>query len=237
MAPLLGVLIAVMWTLGMNLGGPGVHDLLHPWSMWWAMDLWPVKHSSYLGIDTPNLPGVELIAVPLAAIAAANLRPGAERITLLREGSFRQFLPALMAASLVGVTAYLVWSWGLPQADFGPDEFGFVRWLGTALLASFTWFWWPVFPRVTAKLAGMIGGPALFAGIGYLLYADVIKNEPTGYCEGGCAFGVMLTLCAVFVLELCLKLSKRLWLSPVAHAVWTSGLMAAVAALGTTMPV
>jgi len=237
MLPLLGVLVAVMWTLGMNLGGPGVNDLLHPWNFSWVVDLWPVEYSFHRRIFSPKLPGVEFIVVPLAAIVAAKSRLGADRIASLHTGKIRLLLPSLMAGSLVGVTAFLVWSWGLPQTDFGPDEFGFVRWLGTALLATFTWFWWPAFPRVTAKLAGMIGGPALFTGIGYLLYADVIKNEPTGYCEGGCAFGVMLTLCAVFLLELCLKLSKRLWLSPVAHAVWTSGLMAAVAALGTTLPV
>ena len=237
MAPLVVVLIAVMWTLGMNLGGSGVHDLLHPWAISWSQDLWPVEYSSYLGIDTPTLPGIELIVVPLTAIAAAKLRLGTKRVASLHEGGFRLFLPVLMAASLVGVTAYLVWSWGLPQADYGPDEFGFLRWLGAALLALFTWFWWPVFPRVTAKLAGMIGGPVLFAGFGYLVFADVIKNDPIGYCEGSCAFWVMLTLLAVFALELCLLVSQRLWLSPGAHAVWTGALMAALAALGTTMPV
>ena len=237
MLPLLVALVAVMWLLGMNLGGPGVHDLLHPWDLSWAFDLWPVEHSHYLGIDSPTLPGVELTIVPVAAIVAARLRLGTNRIASLSDGKIRLFLPLLMALSLVGVVAYLVWSWKLPQADFGPGEFGAVRWLGAAILAAFTWFWLPVFPRVTAKLAGMIGGPTLFAGVGYLFYADVVKNAPSGYCEGSCSFFLMIFLCVVFVLELLMLLSTRLWPSPIAHAVWTGALMAALAALGTTVPV
>ena len=233
MLPLLVALVAVMWIMGMNYGGLGVHDLLHPWDLYLEVDLWPVEYSRYLGIDSPALPGIELTIVPLAAIAAARLRLGADWISSLRERAVAPTLPLWMALTLIGVIGYVVWSWGLPQAEFGPHEFGIPRWFGAGLLAAFAWFWWPLFPRVTAKLAGMIGGPALFAGIGYLFYADVIKNEPTGYCEGSCVTVLMVYLFIVFALELAFFAIRRLRWSPLAHAVWTGVLMAALAALGT----
>ncbi len=229
MVPLVVVLIAVVATFATNLAGPGIDDLLHPWSLGWQF--WPMDYSIIAQEDVPLLIGVELTAVPATAIAAAKWRPGADQLALLHQGKIRLLLPLLMAGSLIGVAAYLVWSLNLPQAVFGPNEFGVSRWLGVALLAAFTWFWLPVFPRVTAKLAGMIGGPALFAGVGYLLFAGALKNEP-GYNEiatfyAACA--VMLALGA----ELLLLTSGRLWLSPRAHAVWTGALMVGLSYVGT----
>ena len=231
MVPLVAVLIAAIAIFGANLGGPGIDDLLHPWNLYWQF--WPVTYRSDSGLDAPLLPGIELTIVPLAAIAAARVRLGEGRIQSLHQSKIRLFLPLLMTTSLVGLTAYLVWSWQLPQAGFGPNEFGIVRWLGTVLLAAFTWFWLPLFPRVMAKLAGIIGGPALFAAAGYLLFADFLKHEPdyneiaTAYT----AFAVILALMA----ELLMLTSYRLWLSPSAHAVWTGALMTGLAAFGTTV--
>lgn len=229
MAPLLLVLIAVLATFGTNLAGPGINDLLHPWSLGWQF--WPMDYSIYGRVDGPLLIGVELTAVPVTALAAAKLRLGASRLALLHQGKIRLFLPLLMAGSLVGVTTYLVWALNLPQSEFGPNEFGVVRWLGVALLAAFTWFWLPVFPRVTAKLAGMIGGPALFAGAGYLLFAGALKNEP-GYNEIATFYAACAVVLAVGA-ELLLLTSGRLWLSPRAHAVWTGALMMGLSYVGT----
>ena len=55
-------------------------------------------------------------------------------------------------------------------------EIGLLRWLGVVLLAGFTWVWLPLFPRVTATLAGMIAGPALFAIIGYSFFPECMPE-------------------------------------------------------------
>ena len=83
-----------------------------------------------------------------------------------------------MAASLFGVVAYLVWTWTSPPALYWlQPEFGRLRWLGVVLLAGFTWVWLPLFPRVTATLAGMIAGPALFAIIGYSFVPECMPEH------------------------------------------------------------
>lgn len=229
MVPLVLVLTAVIVAFGANLAGPGIDDLLHPWSLQWQF--WPVQYIRPWGIEGPLLPGIELTIVPLAAIVAPRLRLGAERIRSLHKGKIRLFLPLLMTTSLVGLTAYLVWSWGLPQAELGPDEFGVVRWLGVALLGAFTWFWLPAFPRVTAKLAGMIGGPALFAAAGYLLFSDAFKNEP-GYSEISTVFTAFAVLLAI-IAEPLMLISGRLWLSSSAHAALTGASMIGLSYVGT----
>lgn len=229
MVPLVVVLIAVGATVATNLAGPGIDDLLHPWSLGWQF--WPMDYSIFAQEDGPLLIGVELTAVPVTAIAAAKLGLAPDRLALLHQGRMRLFLPLLMAASLVGVAAYLVWSLNLPQSVFGPNEFGVFRWLGVALLAAFTWFWLPVFPRVTAKLAGMIGGPTLFAAAGYLLFAEVIKNEP-GSSEISGVY-TMLAVVLALAADLLLLVSGRLWWNPRAHAVWTGVLMAGLSYVGT----
>ena len=149
--------IAVTYTFGLFLAAGGVHNFLHHFPE---------------GSSHSRLTGIELAIVPLSAIAAAWLRPGADRIRALRETWAGPWLPLLMAATLVGLCTWLVWSWLLPQASFGPDQFGYARWLGTALAAAFTIFWLPLFPRLTAILAGMIAGPALIAGIGYIFFGS-----------------------------------------------------------------
>ena len=96
-----------------------------------------------------------------------------------------------MAAALAALCAWLVWSWGQPQASFGPDRFGYARWLGTALAAASTIFWLPLFPRLTAILAGMIAGPALFAGLGYLFYESFLTMSLED-CYESCGLGALL---------------------------------------------
>ncbi len=119
---------------------------------------------------------VELLAFAVAAVAAARLQPRADQIRMLRETALGALLPLLMASSLVGLCAYLIWSGQHPQSGVGPDSFGYTRWLGTALAIAFPLFWVLLFPRVTAILAGMIAGPALFALFGYAFFESLLGN-------------------------------------------------------------
>lgn len=112
MVPLVVVLIAVVATFATNLAGPGIDDLLHPWSLGWQF--WPMDYSFIAQEDGPLLIGVELTVVPATAIAAAKWRPGADQLALLHQGKIHLLLPLLMAGSLIGVAAYLVWSLNLP---------------------------------------------------------------------------------------------------------------------------
>ena len=163
---LVPVVVVVVFTFGALLAGEGIDEILH------ASPDWYWRHS--------RLTGIELTIIPLSAIFAAWLRPGADRIKALRETRSGPWLPLRMAATLAGLCAWLIWSWHLPQASFGPDQFGYARWLGTALAAAFTIFWLPLFPRMTAVLAGMIAAPALFAGLGYLFFESFL-TMPLGY--------------------------------------------------------
>ena len=178
------VVVAVVFLFGVLLAGRGVHDLLHFFPEEWS-------HS--------RLTGIELTIVPLSAIAAAWLRPGADRIRSIRQTWAGPWLPLLMAAALAGLCTWLVWSWN-PflagswnpfLAGFGPDGYGYARWAGTALAAALTIFWLPLFPRLTAILAGMIAGPALFAGLGYLFYESFLTMSLED-CYESCGLGALL---------------------------------------------
>ena len=179
---LVSVLIAVVSLFGIWLAHRGIDQILHVWPDWGG-------HS--------RLTGIELTIVPLSAIFAAWLRPGADRIQSIRETRSGPWLPLRMAAALVGLCFWLFWSWHLPQASFGPDQFGYARWLGTALAAAFTIFWLPLFPRVTATLAGMIAGPAIFAGLGYLFFESFLTSPPQDWET--CPDALFLTLPALMV--------------------------------------
>ena len=168
--------IAVTYTFGLFLAAGGVHNFLHHFPE---------------GSSHSRLTGIELAIVPLSAIAAAWLRPGADRIRALRETRSGPWLPLRMAATLAGLIAYLVWSWLLPQASFGPDGFGYARWAGTALAAALTIFWLPLFPRLTAILAGMIAGPTIFAGLGYLFFESFLTMAQED-CYESCGFGAFV---------------------------------------------
>ena len=141
---LLVLLAAVMWWFG-GLMANGIDNLLHTRRLY-----------DWTGA---RLPGIELAIVPLTAVAASRLRFGVDRILALRGSRVGPWLPLLMAASLFGLVAYLVWTWTSPPAAYWlQPEFGRLRRLGVVLLAGFSWVWLPLFPRVTATLAGMIAG-------------------------------------------------------------------------------
>ncbi len=187
-------------------------------------------------------PGIELLIVPLAAIAAARWRIAGNRLIMLRAGFLGPCLPWMMVAALVGLSAYLGWSWSTPLTTFGPDEFGVVRWLGAALAAAFTFFWLPLIPNVTATLTGMIAGPALFAIIGYSFFGDCML-APIPPDEGAAAaLAVLIALGAAALWALgALPLLQSLRLDesqptegqPIYHAVWTGVVMLAFAVIGT----
>ena len=159
---LLALLAALMWLFGI-LVGTGIDD---------------ARLGRVYGQFDATLPGIELTILPFAAIAAARLRLGADRIPALRASRVGFLLPLFMAASLFGLGAYLVWTWGLTRTEYEPEpEFGRLRWLGIVLIASFTWAWMPLFPRITATLAGMIAGPALFAIVGYTFFGACMQAD------------------------------------------------------------
>ena len=123
-------MISVAFTFGLFLAQAGIDQILHEF---------PNLHRRH-----SRLTGIELTTVPLSALAAAWLQPGADRIRAIRETPVSPRVPLLMAAALVGLIAWLVWSWYLPQAAFGPEQFGYARRTGTALAAAFTIFWLPL---------------------------------------------------------------------------------------------
>ena len=181
------VLVALVLLFSGYLAGRGIDEILHP-------PPWERR---------APLTGIELTIVPLSAIAAAWLRPGADRIGAVCETRAGPALPLLMAVALAGLVAYLAWTW-LQPVDFGPDRFGSVRWLGTGLAAAFTIIWLPLFPRLMATLAGMIAGPAIFAGIGYTFFNSFLTSPPLSPYEA-CPLILVFPILAVQIGHLLLS--------------------------------
>ena len=189
-----------------------------------------------------TLPGIELAIVPLAAIAAARLRFGADRILALRASRVGPLLPLLMAASLFGLAAYLVWTWVTPRTVFGAEpDFGVLRWLGTVLAAGFAWLWMPLFPRVTATLAGLFAGPALVAIIAYPFMGSCVSFESLHDESGPWLFAILLTSIvtivwaagASYLVWARLGIVTRLDGRPMHYAVWSGAIMLGLALFGT----
>lgn len=113
---------------------------------------------------------IDLVAIPLAAIAAAWLRWGADWIAASRASRVGPLLPLLWAAVLAGVLSYWSWRGGHPHHLFGiHPQFGVQRWVSVALMAGVGYGGMMLFPRLTASMAGAVAGPALFAVVGYTL--------------------------------------------------------------------
>ena len=188
-------------------------------------------------------PGVELVIVPLAAIAAARLRFGADRVLALRASRVGPMFPLLMAASLLGLLSFVVWTWVTPWTVFGAQpDFGVLRWLGIVLAAGFTWLWMPLFPRVTATLAGLFAGPALVGIIAYPFLGSCtsIYDRP-GFEAGGYWILIGPLLPTIVWASGALYLSLRASLGkevhvrgrPMSYAVWSGGIMLVIALFGT----
>lgn len=176
------------------------------------------------------LPGVELLIVPLGTMASAHWRFGWQSLNALRSGRAGLYFPLLMSAALAGLFSYLVWSWTTPLSTVGPDEFGVVRWVGLALAAAFALIWLPLFPRVTATLAGMIAGPALVAVVAFVFFGVEMQTSSSGPDgSGGAALFVGLVATPLWMVG-------AIWLSQggrtLLHAAWGGGLMLCLAIWG-----
>ncbi|MCY3571470.1 MAG: hypothetical protein OXH19_09065 [Chloroflexi bacterium] len=175
-------------------------------------------------------PGVEFVAVPLAALLATIGHFGADRVTALRAGRLGPWLPLLMATALVALTAYVVWSWDTRLNSIGPDVFGVVRWLGTMLVAVFTTVALPLFPRIVATLSGAIAVPAGLALMHNTLFGAHELSHTAGSdgSEGAFLF-VGLIATPVWILG-------ASWLSqggrPMFQAAWSATIMLCLAILG-----
>ena len=177
---LLASLIALMWCLGLI--------------VWLYMGELLLGRSIGSNEIKFKWPGVELVIVPLAAIAAARLRFGADRVLALRASRVGPMFPLLMAASLLGLLSFVVWTWVTPWTVFGAQpDFGVLRWLGVVLAAGFTWLWMPLFPRVTATLAGLFAGPALVAIIAYPFMGSCMSIENLHEESGPWLGAILLT--------------------------------------------
>ena len=109
--------------------------------------------------------------------------------------------------------------------------------------AAFTTVWLPLFPRITATLAGMIAGPALYAIVGYSFFGLQMQiYEPAG---GECRFAAALAFGLLGSLVwLAVATSMCLWVRdgevvhqerhPLVHAVWSGAVMLGLAVLGIT---
>ena len=220
---LLLVLCLVIWVFGTRMLA-GIDEALHHTG-------WPA-----------NRTGIELAVVPLIVVGAARCRRCADRFRSLRWTGINPYLPLLMAASLVGLITYLVWSWATPLTLVGPDEFGFLRWLGTALAAAFAIIWLPLFPRITATLAGVIAGPTLIAVIGYAFFASQMPASgdrwgSDGPGTGAPVFSFLVTLLwligALFLSYLGRKSEPAATRPrPLSHSLWSGGLMVLATLVG-----
>ncbi len=125
--------------------------------------------------------GVELLIVPVAALAAAVFGSVRAKIARLQSSVVRPFLPAIAIAALILIFyGHILQSWQTSDMDGGPvPEFAVARWFGALLAGAFAFVLAALFPRVAGILAGMIGGPALFAVIGYGLFPSFMSPVET----------------------------------------------------------
>lgn len=241
-AVLLFVAISVMAVMALLLGWTGIDRLLQPYS--WGTRI------------------VDPVAVPLAAIAAARLRWGAnwfaahqatreirarprwgeEGTPPPRASRALSLFPLVGAAVLVGVFWY--WGWWLnnPHHLFGiHPQFGVQRWISVSLFAGVGYFGMILFPRLTASMAGAVAGPTLFAVAGYTLFPSLMERGSNATRTGPVA-ELAETLIIVFMwgalgvaiaAVVTMLLSKRLRRHPLSYAVWMGALMLCLAVSGT----
>ena len=197
---------------------------------------------------------IDLVAIPLAAIAAAWLRWGRggittpnaprkvrarprwgeERTPLPGASPVRPLLPLLGAAVLFGVFWYWGW-WGLnPHHLFGiPPHFGVQRWISVALMAGVGYLGMMLFPRLTASMAGAVAGPTLFAIVGYTLFPSFMR-DPEGRLADTLDIVFLWGALAVAIAAiLTMLVSKRLRQHPLSYALSMGALMLCLAVSGT----
>ena len=198
--------------------------------------------------------GIEFVAIPLAAIAAAWLRSGANWITAPRapreirarsrwgeDGTpspgaspLRPLLPLLGAAVLVGVFWYWGW-WALnPHHLFGiPPHFGVQRWISVGLMAGVGYVGIMLFPRLTASMAGAVAGPTLFAVVGYLVFPSFMRDPEGRLADVLTVVFAWGALAVAIAAILAMLVSKRLRRHPLSYALWMGALTLCMAVSGT----
>ena len=235
-----------------------------------AITVMALFHVAGQGIDrlldesiVPLRVHVDLVAIPLAAVAAAWLRWGADWITAplapraIRarsrwgeegtpppgESPVRPLLPLLGAVVLFGVIWY--WGWWLfnPHYVFGIDPlFGVQRWISVALMAGVGYVGMMLFPRLTAAMAGAVAGPTLFAVVGYTLFPSFIEaaSSRSMITDADARLADMLSnvfargaLAVAIVAILTMPLSKRVRRHPLSYALWTGAVVLCLAVSGT----
>ena len=209
--------------------GAGIEHTLHTYNLIHTYD---PEIDGYSIV--PLRPGIELVALPLGAITAAQLKWGAEAIAAARKRRIAPLLPLLGAAAVSGVIWYLVWFWSNPQDLLGiHPHVGVQRWVGTALVAGVGYLGIILFSRLTAALAGAFAGPALFALVGYIFFPAFMR-EPEGELANRLTWIFMISAFAVAIGAILVMLSsERLRRRPLSHAVWVGVLMLFLAVSGT----
>ena len=246
-AILLFVAVGAMVAAFLHLFGAGIHHMLNDYP-YWTVDPETGEYSRIL-----LLPHIDFVAIPLAAIAAAWLRWGADWITAplapraIRarsrwgeegtpppgESPARPLFPLLGAAVLCAVFWYWGW-WGLnPHELFGIHPlFGVQRWISVALMAGVGYAGMILFPRLTAWMGGAVAGPALFALVGYTLFPSFMQ-DPEGRLADTLVIVFLWGAPAVAIAAiLSIAMSERLR-HPLSYAIWMGAFMLCVAVFGT----
>lgn len=227
-AVLVFVAVGVMGTAAAHLLGRGIDNTLTEY-YYWVLDPETGQYSGGL-----LLTHIDFVAIPLAAIAAAWLRWGAEWIAAPGERPARPLFSLLGAAVLCAVFSYWGW-WGLNPHDlFGiHPQFGVQRWISVALMAGVGYVGMMLFPRLTASMAGAVTGPALFALVGYTLFPSLME-DPVGRLADVLSYVFLWGALAVAIAAvLTMVVYKRLRRHPLSYALWTGALMLCLAVAGT----
>ncbi len=172
------------------------------------------------------LANIEPAVFVLATIVIGRFHPRADTIRALRDTAIGPFLPILMGVSF----AILVWFVGSApdygEAGIGIDDFLITHSPGIVLAVAFPLIWMPLFPRMTAILAGLIAGPLIFAMFGHWFFEESLSHD-----DEGCGYGPFLfTLTAGHIAFVLLSRSHWLWLAP---SVAVSAAFPFVSTLGT----
>ncbi len=216
----------------------GIEESLHKYFLVYTYDAETGQDST-----VPLRVHIDLVAIPLAAIAAAWLRWGAGWIAASRASRVGPLLPLLGAVVLSGVFWYWAWWVYNPHHLFGiHPQFGVQRWISVALMAGAGYGGMMLFPRLTASMAGAVAGPALFAVLGYTLFPsfmgavsdlNTITDAEARLADALAGAGFLGTLAVAIAAILAMRFSARLRRHPLSYALWVGALTLCMAVSGT----
>ena len=232
------VALPILWLGVYYMMSAGVDHTLHTYNL---IPTYDPETGGYSVV--PLRMGLEFVALPLAALAAARLRWGAECIGGARESRVGWLLPLLGAVVVAGMFWFIGWFWQDPQYLFGIHLlFGVQRWIAVAIAAAVGYLGVILFPRLTAAMAGAVAGPALFAVVGYTLFPSFIKaaSDRDTITDAEARLADTLTivffwgvLAVAIAAILSMVVSRRLRQHPLSHAVWAGALMLFMTVSGT----